>query len=151
MKAASLNGLGSGGTSELQLWQGRCRADLLSWKSVLAVEVAVMLVNLPIRCTTSKFWTTNSRVGHTHIACVCATDGSTLLSMASAKQVVLPLPLCACNGHGAVIFPNGHFTASRSPAAGMWPKALSNRKFIQASCAHLRDETSIGWRQDHWQ
>jgi hypothetical protein len=30
------------------------------------------------------------------MACGCATTGSTLLSMASVKQVVFPLPLWAC-------------------------------------------------------
>ena len=62
-------------------------------RSSLAVDVAVMPVCLPIFCVTSRFCTTSSLVGHTHRAWVRFTAGSTLLSMANTKQVVLPLPL----------------------------------------------------------
>lgn len=63
------------------------------------VAKLVMLVNLPIRCRTSRFCTTSSRVGTTHNACGCCSVGSTRLSIASTKQVVFPLPLCACRYH----------------------------------------------------
>ena len=71
------------------------QARLVIWKSTAAVEVAVMPACLPMRSSTCRFCTTSSRVGHTQSACGCASLGSTRLSIASTKQVVFPLPLCA--------------------------------------------------------
>mmetsp|Transcript_3392 Transcript_3392/g.13696 ORF Transcript_3392/g.13696 Transcript_3392/m.13696 type:complete len:300 (+) Transcript_3392:419-1318(+) len=53
-------------------------------------------VYFPIFSSTRLFCNTSSRVGQTHSACGCATDGSHRESMPRVKQVVLPLPLCAC-------------------------------------------------------
>mmetsp|Transcript_1994 Transcript_1994/g.5198 ORF Transcript_1994/g.5198 Transcript_1994/m.5198 type:complete len:416 (-) Transcript_1994:165-1412(-) len=69
---------------------------LLGPEEEVAVEVAVMPVCLPIFSSTIRFCTTSSRVGHRQMACGSCVPGSTRLSIASVKQVVLPLPLCAC-------------------------------------------------------
>mmetsp|Transcript_16137 Transcript_16137/g.47957 ORF Transcript_16137/g.47957 Transcript_16137/m.47957 type:complete len:204 (+) Transcript_16137:800-1411(+) len=62
----------------------------------VAVDVARIPVNFPMRLSTLRFWTTSSRVGHMHSACGWLSFGSTLLSMDSTKHVVFPDPLCAC-------------------------------------------------------
>lgn len=86
-------------TSEQAGWksQRKGKEHLGTSKSETAVEIAVMLVCLDMRCRTSTFWMTNSLVGHTHNAWGVCSARLTLLSIAKTKQVVFPLPLCACN------------------------------------------------------
>mmetsp|Transcript_7880 Transcript_7880/g.22506 ORF Transcript_7880/g.22506 Transcript_7880/m.22506 type:complete len:288 (-) Transcript_7880:621-1484(-) len=67
-----------------------CRSN-----SAVAVEVKVIPVYFPIFSRTMRFCTTSSRVGQKQMACGACSPGSTLLSIESVKQVVLPLPLWA--------------------------------------------------------
>ena len=46
---------------------------------------------------------TSSLVGQTQRACGTCWEGSTRLSMARTKQVVFPLPLCACTDDGKTV------------------------------------------------